>query len=90
MPCTRPQECLALFDGQVAGGRVYVVHAGENELQGTAFCPDDEVDTGEVFFKFLLQLPVQQQQKRDQPGAQREEHHVEQRGQRLESQIFPT
>lgn len=64
---------------------VYVV---EDELQGVVFGVDDQVDVGQVFFKFFLQLVIQYEQKGDKAYVQFEEDEVEEYIQWFIGQVF--
>ena len=66
-----------------------MVHATQDQLQWAPFGTDDQINAGQVFFKFLFQLILQQEQKGNEAHPQGKEHDAQEHGERFESKVLP-
>ena len=86
---TLSEEGSGRLEGYVAGGHVDVVHAGQDQLQGTALRADHHVDAGEIAVEPVGEHAVEQQDGGDEAGAQRQQGEVQHQGGGAVHQVFP-
>ena len=85
----RIQEWCSFAYRYIASGRIDVVHAVEDELQRTSLRTDDQVDAGEIIFKSLFKLMVEQRQESNQADAQCKEQYTHDAVEGFGEDVFP-
>ena len=81
------RELLRGGERDVAGGRVEMEHGGQDELHRTALRAGHQVDAARVATHPLLDLMRGEQDERDRPDPEREQHEVERRVERLRPEV---